>query len=125
MRIDLVGISQTVCIPAPFWTAILALAQIAGWEPRGDYFQPAGQVVSREEARALGQALEAALPFIPDVDVRLARTVEHCTELGQPIARPALDGGEVFTPLEALSGPGKAHVRAVIEICRAGGFRIT
>ncbi|MBI4565187.1 MAG: hypothetical protein HY716_10890 [Planctomycetes bacterium] len=124
MRIDLIGASQTVCIPSPLWPVILALAQMAGWEPEGDYFQPAGQVVSREEARALGQALDAALPLIPDVDVCLARTVEHCTELNRPIERPALDGAEVWSPLEALSGPGKEHVRAVIALCRLGGFRI-
>lgn len=74
MRLDLIGASQTVCIPSPLWPAILSLAQMAGWEPKGDYYQPAGQVVSQEEAQAIGRALEAALPFIPDVDVRMART---------------------------------------------------
>ncbi|MBI4564446.1 MAG: hypothetical protein HY716_07125 [Planctomycetes bacterium] len=116
---------MSVSIPSPAWPAILALAQLAGWEPRGDYFQPAGQVVFRDEAHALGRALESALPLIPDVDVRSVRAIEHCSELNRPITRPPLDGAEIWSPLEALSGSGKERVRAVAALCRAGGFKIT
>jgi hypothetical protein len=113
------------------WPKLLRLARVHGWRPRGttlpddpggtwdgNYTSNDGQVVGAEDAAALADALEAALPHVPDHDA-LARykNADGMIEIA-PRHPPAPDAAWFSTPA------GKANVAAFIRFCREGAFRI-
>jgi hypothetical protein len=115
------------------WSAVLALAQRNGWEPAGTvleqdagwsgrYDTNDGQTVTAGDAGGFADALERALPDIPDHDA-----LEHkTTVVDLPGLGPTrlLDIEENVSPVELFSGDGKDHLRKFITYCRAGSFRI-
>jgi hypothetical protein len=86
----------------------------------GGYFVNDGQRVTAEDVGALADALERALPDIPDHDAMAHKTFEHPSEPGVrlvPIDTPT-------SPYEWFSGDKKGLVRQFIAYCRRGGFEI-
>ena len=79
MTMDLTGPGGDFGFTITSWEHLLKLASLSGWEPAGtlppegagswdgNYFTNDGQRVADEDARALADALEAALPHIPDL----------------------------------------------------------
>jgi len=114
------------------WPKLLRLAQAHGWRPRGttlpgdsggtwdrNYTSNDGQIVSAEDAAALADALEAALPHIPDHDALAEyREPDGMLEIA-PRHPPAPDSAWFSTP------SGKANVAAFIRFCREGAFQIS
>src|SRR5439155_9949269 len=104
------------------WPKLLRLAQAYGWRPRGttlpedsdgswdrNYTSNDGQVVSSEDAAALADALEAALPHIPDHDALAEfRRADGFVEIA-PDHPPAPDAAWFSTPA------GKANVEAFVR----------
>jgi hypothetical protein len=84
------------------------------------YFVNDGQRVSAEDARNLADALERALPDIPDHDALIHKTFEHPGSPGMRLL--ALD--TPASPYEWFSGDKKRYVREFIAYCRQGGFEI-
>jgi hypothetical protein len=94
------------------WDRIRKLAQVYGWE--GGAMAP-GDYVNEEEATRLANALEEALPDIPDHDAVKGRT-EWIGDYHVPTAN--------VTPTEWFSGAAKIYYKEFIRHCRAGGFRL-
>lgn len=139
------------------WFHLGMLAKEHGWEPAGtlppldwdgrgpwdssDYGTNSGQAVTAEDAAALADALERALPHIPEEELgdeeRLAiweRTLSsYSSEMGIPrddleklLATPILGTFIMkysFTPTEWLAGK-RDFVRGFIAFLREGSFRI-
>ncbi len=84
------------------------------------YFTNDGNRVTPEDARALADALEQALPDLPDHDAMAHKTVAH----------PAAPGARFIhldtpiNPMEWFSGKKKEHLREFIAFCCQGGFEI-
>ncbi len=76
--------------------------------------------VSAEDAHQLADALERALPDIPNHDAMEHKTIQF----GSDPADRAIPCGTEYTPAEYFSGTGKAMLRDFIEFCRQGGFEI-
>jgi hypothetical protein len=111
------------------WGHLLKLATMNGWEPAGtrkrsrewdgNYWTNDGQRVTDDDARNLADALEEALPDVPDHDalegkkVRIGNTDEYAIPADVPT-----------TPFEWFSGKAKQRLRDFIVFCRKGGFRI-
>jgi hypothetical protein len=113
----------------------------------GHYFHNEWQIVRREDAAGLAEALERALPDIPDHDAMVSKTLTtnpfelspdedietgirtrisecfaYCPQPGESNSnRPDPYG---VSPLEVLSGVVKDLVRVFIVFCRNGGFYI-
>ncbi len=118
------------------WPRLLQIAEEYGWEPAGTTVDPHdeeemphgrwsggytsndAQTVTAEDARNLADALERALPDIPDEDV-----LAHLkNEMG--CIRMAPDPPDI-DDLDWFCGPdSKEHIRQFIRFCRAGSFRI-
>jgi hypothetical protein len=117
---------------------LLRLAKAHGWKPRGttqraenlayfpdgrwdgaNYTTNDGQIVCVEDANALANALEAALPNIPDYDTLAKYRV---ADGGIEIAPnpPQAPDADWFSGVEA-----KAEVVKFIQFCRRGSFRIS
>jgi hypothetical protein len=94
------------------WDRIRELAQAYGWE--GAAMEP-GDYVNEKEAARLANALEEALPDIPDHDTVKGRT-EWIGDYHVPT--------ENVTPTEWFSGAAKIYYKEFIRHCRAGGFRV-
>jgi hypothetical protein len=81
----------------------------------GGYCSNDGQIVTAQDAATFADALERALPDIPDYG---------CQALG------LTKGGYVFLanpdmhPFEYFSGAEKQHVVSFIQLCRKGSFEI-
>jgi hypothetical protein len=133
MGMDLVGKGGDFRFNIFGWRAVLALAQMNGWKPAGTvlegeagwaggYDTNDGQTVTSEDAAQLADAVEQALPDIPDHDA-----LEH---KGQIKDIPGLGPTKLFSltenisPVEMFSGDGKEHLRQFIVYCRAGSFQI-
>jgi len=115
------------------WSAVLVLAQSNGWEPAGTvlaqepdwsggYGTNDGQTVPAADAGQLADALERALPDIPDHDA-----LEHKAKVVDlPDLGPTrvLDAQEKVSPIELFSGDSKEYLRRFIRYCRAGSFQI-
>ena len=115
------------------WSAVLTLARNNGWEPAGTIFEDdpdwqghydtnEGQLVTAVDAARLADALERALPDIPDHDA-----LEHKTrEVDLPGLGPTrlIDARENLSPIELFSGDRKEQLRKFILYCRAGSFQI-
>jgi hypothetical protein len=84
------------------------------------YFNNAGFRVTPEDARALAEALERALPDVPRHEALQHRAVTAASAAGErflPMSTPV-------NALEWFSGKNRAHLQAFIALCRAGGFGI-
>jgi hypothetical protein len=83
----------------------------------GNYDTNDGQRVTAEDAAALADALEQALPDVPSHDALAHKTKEvggmRCIPIDADVS-----------PLEYFSGKGRARLTAFIRFCRAGGFEI-
>ncbi len=115
------------------WSAVLVLAQRNGWEPAGTVLERApgwagrydtndGQTVTAVDAGRLADALERALPDIPDHDA-----LEHKAKVVDlPGLGPTrlIDAQENVSPVELFSGSNKEYLRRFISYCRAGSFQI-
>jgi hypothetical protein len=96
----------------------------------GNYLIPAGQNVSGEDARALADALEQALPTVPNEDVRgrkpggilVPADMRHWFRPAPVGTQP--DQPQALDAIEWFSGAGKQQVRDLIAFCREGGFRV-
>ena len=115
------------------WRAVLALAEMNGWEPAGTVLEQElgwsggydtndGQTVTAEDAARLADALERALPDLPDHDA-----LEH----NGPIKDiPGLGPTKLFalteqiSPVELFSGNGKERLRQFITSCRVDSFQL-
>jgi hypothetical protein len=99
-----------------------------GWP--WDYVDNAGRKVTEEDARLWADALEQALPDIPD----------HCATDHKPAAYPMPaamapllrdmagddlpDPSQFVNALEWFSGARKQGLRDLIDFCRQGGFAV-
>jgi len=112
------------------WPKLLRLAISHGWKPRGTTLAHAGeawdgnytsndrQIVSQQDAAALADALEVALPHIPDHDALADfKNAEGMIEIA-PKHPPVPNAAWFSTP------DGKALVAAFIKFCREGSFQI-
>jgi hypothetical protein len=135
------------------WDKVLELARMYGWTPQGTaaptvyidgqeleelwaggYFTNEYQTVTTPDARAIADALTAALDDVPDQQVAEYQFHESQDALGQALTSMlGPRGGHVgvFGPdpersaLTWFSGPGqKEKLRAFIAYCRAGAFCI-
>lgn len=120
------------------WPKLLRIALANGWDPEGttqppdeqehfpdglwdpgNYTSNDDQLVSAEDAKALANALEAALPTIPDEYAMAKYEQPGGGILIAPNHPPAPD-------VNWFSGPqAKANVVAFIAFCRQGSFHIT
>jgi hypothetical protein len=117
-------------VPSPWWVALTSLAVGYGWQPGlvslSDRPEaPCDLILARvtdEDARGLADALEAALPDIPDHDA--LATYPECRLVWD--ARSA--GGPLLCRLpglaEWLSGTNKQVVPDVIAFARTGGVGV-
>jgi hypothetical protein len=84
------------------------------------YFNNAGFRVTAEDARALAEALENALPDVPNHEALTHKTVELPGAPGECL----LPLGTPVNPYEWFSGKNKGHLIAFIGFCRQGAFEI-
>ncbi len=91
------------------------------WNWDGDYSVNEGQYVSAGDARSWADALERALPDIPN---HKTRPVEHVTfdDTRVPVI-PAVEEGK-WTAFDYYSGTNKEGLKAFITFCRGGEFRV-
>ena len=135
------------------WPVVLKLAQSYGWKPEGtqgpDYDDPNlkmsddwdgnyltndGQIVTDDDAAALADALESALPDIPDHEIPGKWKNQRADQLSPILGKAVreLYGEDVLVPainrdlsaFELLSGPTKNNVIWFIRLCRRGKFLI-
>ena len=124
------------------WQLVLTLGQWYGWQPAGTrapdpayfddapvdpadwdgrYFPPAGQVVTAEDARALADALERALPDLPDDDALTGKTIPRRQSReadGYDLWGLGLRAGVAVSPFEEFSGANKTVLRDFVTHCR-------
>jgi hypothetical protein len=94
------------------WDRVRDLARAYGW--KGTAMKP-GDYVDEETAARLADALEEALPDIPDHDAVGGRT-EWIGDYHLP--------AESVTSTEWFSGAAKMYYKEFIRHCRAGGFTV-
>jgi hypothetical protein len=103
----------------------------AGWE--GGYLSNNRQWVTAEDAACLADALERALPDIPDFDTDEKMKVYTPDEPPtDPVMAMLAEAGlgdlagpdDSLSPVEFFSGEMKEKIRGFIRYCRAGGFSI-
>lgn len=91
--------------------------------PKMNYFAPAGQRVSDEDAQALGEKLEDILQDIPDFDATLHK-------VNQVIILPPLGEMRMLKPgskvnvFEFFSGRNKTLLKRYAAFAKKGGFTI-
>lgn len=128
------------------WTMVLWLAQHSGWafapefirdgrpvRPGAEAGGAGGGALEFDDARAwsLAEALERALPDLPDHDAmthKAAWTID-LPPWSDPSGRRLtklryVRSGEKVTPFEYFSGSNKDRIRRLIGFCRAGGFSV-
>jgi hypothetical protein len=88
----------------------------ASWN--GAYFYNEGQSVTDEDARNLANAIERALPDVPDQDVLGDKATVH------PSGARGVSLETPVNPFEWFGGR-KEQLRDFIVFCRAGGFSIS
>jgi hypothetical protein len=84
------------------------------------YHENSGRRVTGEDALALADALERALPDVPSHDALEHKLVEVPGAPGEgfvPVGTPV-------TAFEWFSGPNKPFLESFIAFCRQGGFQI-
>jgi hypothetical protein len=125
------------------WRLLLALASAYGWMPAGTqppdpeyvddelshmaapwdgrYTPPECQRMTGSDARAIADALEHALPDIPDQDALSEKVL--APSAAAPLAlwgRPAMPGVTIMA-MEEFSGQNKQHLVPLIAHLREGG----
>jgi len=129
MAMHISGRNGTFDITGFGWCRLLKLAQDYGWVPRGTqppslwadsppeqdekwdgtYFSNDSQGVTAEDASNLADALERALPDLPEL-----KTIDPHAQLTDEV-----------TAQDYFSGPdGKEMLKDFITICRNGSFSI-
>jgi hypothetical protein len=124
---DLFGKKSAEGMSGQSWRCLLNLGMMYGWEPAGtqapdpdlcyegigpahwdesDYCSNTGQLVTDEDANALADALERALPDIPEHHVTV--DIENVESM----------------PVEWFSGDGKNRLMEMIAFLREGEFEI-
>ena len=107
----------------PVDTDLLAeiLRQMRRVDPRlMPYMHNSGPRVTPEDSRALADALEQALPDLPDHDALAHKAFEHPQAPGERF----IAWNTPVTPMEMFSGKNKQRVRDFITFFRGGGFVI-
>lgn len=119
------------------WPKLLRLAQAHGWKPLGtsqppgeeayfpggrwdssNYTTNDGQIVSAADAMALADALERALPHVPDHDaLEKYRQADGGIQIAP--SAPTAPDADWFSGAEAKAAVGK-----FIQFCREGSFHI-
>jgi hypothetical protein len=114
---------------------LLDLAELYGWDdlqtgrefssvrPRTEDDDAYVGTVTAEQALRLVEALERALPDIPDHDARLHK-LRKPAWAGVDDAALEEDPQQPLTLLEWFSGDEKEYVRQMIAFCRGGAFRV-
>lgn len=92
----------------------------------GGYSSNDGQWVTDEDARNMAEALEQALPHIPDEETVGLRAASTEIRDGRKVRAGGIDLEmlEYLTAIDWFSGAGKQSLRDFISYCRAGGFTI-
>jgi hypothetical protein len=135
------------------WPVLLKLAQAYGWKPAGtrlyigdgkdikrviewdgNYLDMAGQIVMDEDAASLADALDRALPDIPDHEIPgkwKEQKPDQLSPMLQIVAREIFGENETvvainrdMSALELLSGFQKVDIVCFIKLCRKGFFYI-
>ena len=124
METELVGAGGVFSLPDDVWEAALAIAVQHGWDGYHDYTS-----LSDFGAQALADAIEKALPEIPDQcsvvaipDDPAERRIDWVVD--EDVVLEASFFVKV-TPAQFLSGPRKAIIISLLEFCRAGEFSIS
>jgi hypothetical protein len=105
------------------WPKLLKLAGQFGWELGEnwvDRYCSNDFLVTAEDARNLADALERALPDIPNEQVCAVKKID----LPGGMTCTAFEGEPPENPLELFSGERKQYLREFIAFCRNGAFRI-
>jgi hypothetical protein len=103
----------------PLFQALAALLPPLDDPVLGAYFENSGYRITAEDARALADALEQALPDVPDHDALEHKTFTHPAEPGVRL----LNIQTPVNPFEWFSGK-KDLLRDFIDFCRQGSFEI-
>jgi hypothetical protein len=140
MGMDLRGAGGYFGCNSRGWGDILRLAHLHGWIPVGTlaplmneggpwdgpwggrYCHTEGQRVTDDDALALADALERALPDLPDEN--LLADKEWVYRLPGGTELRGIAAGVETSLIERLSGDAKPRLREFIAFCRAGGFTI-
>jgi hypothetical protein len=104
---------------SPLAGAIKSLMPPADDPLLGSYFYNCGFRVTAEDARALAEALERALPDVPDHDALAGKTFTHPDLPGVRLVNATTP----VNPYEWFSGK-KGLLQDFIAFCRQGGFEI-
>lgn len=125
MSMDLIGVGGSCNFNVWSWAHILQLAVAHGWKPTGtvheapewggNYWSNDGQEVTDADAAAIADAIERALPDVPDHDALAHKR--------NPDGK-SIPFGTPVNAYELFSGERKKQLREFIEFCRRGGFRI-
>jgi hypothetical protein len=103
----------------PIAQAVKSLFFRSGDPVLDSYFKNGGARVTAEDARALADALERALPDVP-----CHNALEHEVVRFAGVPGEFLPFGTPVTPFEWFSGENRGRLKNVIAICRSGGFKI-
>ena len=128
VHVTLHGAGGEYRVPSPFWVTLTSLAAERGWQPCRASLARIPETacelilarVTDEGTRALAQALEAALPAIPDHDALAAHPERRLVWDARSAGGPFLSKPPQLT--ERLSGANKRLVRDLVALARAGGF---
>jgi hypothetical protein len=124
----LASVMQEEDLPPEEAAAQIAQAQ-ESWQ--GGYGTNDFQVVSAQDAAALADALERALPDLPKYNAleHKGRDVssfppELCDQLRALGVSQLIPADADINPFERFSGRGRDYLRGFIAFCRAGAFNI-
>jgi hypothetical protein len=142
MGVDLCGVGGYSVWNWWGWRSVLELGRLYGWKPAGTkpptqdeggpwdgrpwgggYLSNDGQRVTATDARALADALDLALPDVPDGDIVAGKMGIVGTLPDGSVLRGPKPGVE-SSLTEAFSGEGKCRLEEFIRLCRAGEFAI-
>ena len=124
-----------ISLPHAMWASMLKLASLKEWKPagteapdgwdgewKGSYIVNGGQRVIDADSSNLADALESALPDVPDHDAMADKVVERKLPDGR-VFRDVPEG-VTFTPYEVWVGKSRDGLIKLIDLCRNGGFTI-
>jgi hypothetical protein len=157
MSMELFNETTFICrkVSKEFWGKALELARINGWNPmgtrppltfnsfelnaiwNGTYLTNDGQLVVREDALLLAEALHRSLDDIPDTYIRmdLDPTLWQESDLPEWLSPEEIEifeaGLEAFSfvvvdihPFKFFAGNEKKYLTELIRFCRLGSFAI-